>query len=86
MQDATFGRQSMPLFAYICNACEARTELLVRGNEEVVCPACGSSEMERQLSHFAPVSGAGAEPACSGCAMASEGCRPAHTCCPGCTH
>lgn len=76
----------MPLFAYVCKSCDARTELLVRGNEEVACPACGSTEMERQMSHCAPMSGAGQEPGCSGCAMASEGCRPSHACGPGCMH
>jgi len=73
----------MPLFAYRCVACDTRTEMLVRGDESVTCPECGSSRMERQLSRFAPMSGASPEPACSGCAL-SQGCG-----CPaqgGCTH
>lgn len=63
----------MPLFAYICVACNTRTELLVRGDEPVTCPECGSSHMERQLSHFAPMSSTAPEQACSSCAM-SQGC------------
>jgi putative FmdB family regulatory protein len=73
----------MPLFAYICKACGARPELLSRADEEVTCPACGSKQMERQLSHFAPMSGHGhaQEPACaSQCAMAQGGCCPSSGC------
>ena len=64
----------MPLFGYKCRACGLQTELLVRADEKVLCPECGSSKMERQMSRFAPVMGQGAEPACSGCALANEGC------------
>lgn len=64
----------MPLFGYTCLSCNGQHELLVRSNEKVVCPACGSQKMERQLSRFAPVVGTSSEPACSGCAMGNEGC------------
>ena len=64
----------MPLFAYICNGCGAHSELLARADEKVACPKCGSKKMERQLSRFATLSSQSPEPACSGCAMANEGC------------
>lgn len=63
----------MPLFTYLCRTCEQKSEILVRGSEAPACPACGSSELEKQASAFAPVAGgssAPAEPACSSCAQA----------------
>lgn len=73
----------MPLFEYICRRCKQQTELLARSEERVVCPACGSVKMERQLSRFAPVSSAAAEPPCSGCALGNDGCCPSgqNACC-----
>jgi len=64
----------MPLFGYTCMSCGAQQELLVRTDEKVICPTCGSSKMERQLSRFAPVMAASPEPACSGCSMGNEAC------------
>ena len=72
----------MPLFAYICKACGARNELLVRADEQqTACPSCGSTRMERQMSRFAPMSSQAPEPACSGCAMASDGRCPSQAGC-----
>ena len=68
----------MPLFGYICRGCGAQSEMLVRADEKVLCPECGSSKVERQMGRFAPVMGKSAEPACSSCAMANEGCCASH--------
>lgn len=40
----------MPLYEYICDACQQGCELLVRGGEVPVCPACGASQLKQQLS------------------------------------
>ncbi|RIK78200.1 MAG: zinc ribbon domain-containing protein [Planctomycetota bacterium] len=40
----------MPLYEYTCTKCRDEFELLVRGSETPVCPACGSDRLERLLS------------------------------------
>jgi putative FmdB family regulatory protein len=41
---------SIPLYDYSCKGCANVFEALVRGSSPPVCPACGSAEVERQLS------------------------------------
>jgi putative FmdB family regulatory protein len=43
----------MPLYEYACEECEARFEELVRGEEAIVCPECGSAHLRRLFSTFA---------------------------------
>lgn len=46
----------MPIYEYYCRACGSGFEKLVKVTDAdagVVCPACGSSEVERKLSAFA---------------------------------
>ncbi|MEQ1871769.1 MAG: zinc ribbon domain-containing protein [Vicinamibacterales bacterium] len=43
----------MPLYEYQCLACGARVEALVRGDAEVTCPTCQSSNLQRITSLFA---------------------------------
>lgn len=67
----------MPLFGYYCEACKTHSEILVRGEETPVCPECGSKQLEKQMSHFAPVSGGGAPdmpPCAAGGGCPSGGC------------
>lgn len=40
----------MPLFDYRCNACDKTFEMLVRGGTGPSCPACGSAQIEKQIS------------------------------------
>ena len=40
----------IPIYEYSCQACERRFEALVRAKEKVVCPDCGSADIERELS------------------------------------
>lgn len=40
----------MPLYEYRCEQCGAECELLVRRAEDVVCPECGGSRLEKRLS------------------------------------
>ena len=42
----------MPLYEYICKACGRSAELLVSGSRKPVCPHCGSTKLEKQLSSF----------------------------------
>ncbi len=52
----------MPLFEFVCTACEKDFEELVRSaaaTDEVACPSCGSSQVKKKISKFASrVSGA----------------------------
>ena len=43
----------MPLYDYRCTACNKTFELLVRASTVPTCPACGSQQLEKQVS--APV-------------------------------
>ncbi len=41
----------MPLYEYLCRACGASAELLVRSaDESPACPACGAEALSKQLS------------------------------------
>lgn len=43
----------MPLYEFVCQQCRHLCEFLVRHSEakiELVCPACGSPELQRVLS------------------------------------
>ena len=61
----------MPLFAYVCKKCKTESEILVRGNETPECPECGSTRLEKQMSHFAAVKAGTAPAAPQGCAGGS---------------
>lgn len=43
----------MPIHEYICRACEAQFEELVRGDETIECPVCRATRVERRFSTFA---------------------------------
>jgi len=58
----------MPLFEYRCQVCGATVEVLVRGNQAITCPHCGSAALDKLMS--APV-------VLSGKTARSAG----HTCC-----
>jgi len=40
----------MPIFDFHCQSCERNFELLVRSSDVPVCPACGSTALEKQIS------------------------------------
>jgi putative FmdB family regulatory protein len=40
----------MPMFDFTCQKCQTTFEALVRKDNMPACPACGSSEIEKQLS------------------------------------
>lgn len=69
----------MPLYEYVCNACEQEFETLVQTGEEPECPECQSHDLERLLS----VPGAPKVNGTSGLPM--SGCRTdLPPCGPGC--
>jgi putative FmdB family regulatory protein len=43
----------VPLFEYRCTPCSRDFELLVRAGEEVCCPECGTSALEKLFSEAA---------------------------------
>jgi putative FmdB family regulatory protein len=43
----------MPLYEYVCKQCGQQFEELIRGQEQPVCPHCGSRKVEKQLSKVA---------------------------------
>lgn len=49
----------MPIYEYVCKKCRHRFETIVRGSSKTVCPSCGASRLEKQLSVFAVGSGGG---------------------------
>ncbi len=40
----------MPTFDFICQSCQNAFELFVRSRDTAACPACGSVELEKQVS------------------------------------
>lgn len=43
----------MPIFEYVCEACQHRFEALIYGREKAACPKCESKKLTPQLSVFA---------------------------------
>lgn len=43
----------MPLFEFVCRACDWRFETLVLGSRTAACPNCGSTSLEKLVSAFA---------------------------------
>ena len=56
----------MPIYEFHCEQCGKDSELLVRSVqwEGTPCPKCGSLQLKKKLSMFAPSTG-GDEPSCS---------------------
>lgn len=44
----------MPIFEYVCRECTHGFEMLVRASQPAECPSCNSTNLEKQLSVFAP--------------------------------
>lgn len=59
----------MPVFEYLCGKCKSEFELLVRGSEEIRCPACGSNRLKKLVSSFSFSCGdaMGSSSGCNGC-------------------
>jgi putative FmdB family regulatory protein len=63
----------MPLYEYAWRECAHQFEVLVRGSETPVCPACQATSLDRRFSAFAAHTGGGSAPirsapgACGSC-------------------
>lgn len=44
----------MPIFEFVCTDCNNAFEVLLRGAEEAVCPACQGRRLQKQISLPAP--------------------------------
>ncbi|MCY2961020.1 MAG: zinc ribbon domain-containing protein [Planctomycetota bacterium] len=52
----------MPIHEYVCEECREEFEELVRGDETVACPRCGSVRAAKKFSAFATArAGGGAQ-------------------------
>lgn len=40
----------MPIYEYVCTACEQEFEEVILGSEQPICPACGSTETTKLMS------------------------------------
>lgn len=68
----------MPLYEYTCEECHERSELLIMGEQEPVCPQCGSKHMHKEFSTFSTSGEAGGSSSSSAAAHA-----PGCGCCMG---
>jgi putative FmdB family regulatory protein len=70
----------MPIYEYVCAACEESFERYVRAwGEPVACPACRSENVQKQLSSFAFAGSGDARPAGGGgCGCGRGGCGCGH--------
>jgi putative FmdB family regulatory protein len=71
----------MPLYEYVCGACDERFERYVRSwSEGVACPFCASADVVKQLSTFAFATGDGGFVASGGggCGCGRGGCGCGH--------
>jgi putative FmdB family regulatory protein len=71
----------MPLYEYVCGSCGMRFEKYVRAwGEEVACPACRETRVEKQLSTFAftGTEGAFSGSVGGGCGCGRGGCGCGH--------
>ena len=53
----------MPIYEYACEECGTEFELLVRADTKLECPTCQSTQLEKQLSVFAPADASSAQAA-----------------------
>ena len=66
----------MPIYEYVCMACESHFEELVRHDDTgVACPDCAATDVRKQLSVFA-TAGVSSQPSFGGggCCGGSCGC------------
>jgi putative FmdB family regulatory protein len=53
----------MPIFEYLCQACDHSFEALVYGDDRAECPRCHSQKLTPQLSVFAVAGKTSSSPA-----------------------
>jgi putative FmdB family regulatory protein len=71
----------MPIYEYVCGDCDRMFEQYVRAwGEAVLCPACRSEDVQKQLSSFAFATASGFRPSGGGggCGCGRGGCGCGH--------
>lgn len=80
----------MPLYEYQCTDCGKLSEILVMSGSDrkVICPACGSAKMSRQISATSSLTGRSGmsmpgpgDTSCCGSSPAAAGCAGPGSCC-----
>lgn len=68
----------MPIYEYKCEKCDNEFELILFGNEEVICPSCGAKNPIKKISSFGfavngkyTPSSTGSGPSCAGCSSSN---------------
>jgi putative FmdB family regulatory protein len=56
----------VPIYEYVCRDCHQQFELIVRGSNAPACTACGSPNLQKQLSVFAAHTKQAAAPRAAG--------------------
>jgi putative FmdB family regulatory protein len=64
----------MPIYEYRCCDCNTSFEVLVRGEEAVACPNCGSTSLDKLISAPFISSGRTSRPAGQTCCGRDERC------------
>ncbi|MBI9084838.1 MAG: zinc ribbon domain-containing protein [Desulfobacterales bacterium] len=79
----------MPIYEVVCLSCEAQSELLVMsGNDEMICPACGGSNVRKLMAATSSMTGrtgpslpGPGDTACCGSTPGHAGCAGPGSCC-----
>lgn len=67
----------MAMYEYKCNNCGTDFEFLLLRNEEIMCPKCGSKNLEKKFSRFS--SSSSADEHCDRCDMEDECSQPCYS-------
>lgn len=79
----------MPIYEVVCLSCEAQSELLVlTGDDEMVCPACGSGQVQKLMAPTSSMTGrtgpslpGPGDTSCCGSTPGHAGCAGPGSCC-----
>jgi putative FmdB family regulatory protein len=76
------GAHDMPIYEYVCEACEQSFEKLVRSStkqSDITCPSCESQDVRKKMSSFASKVAGGASISSSSSASSGANCAPGGT-------
>ena len=74
----------MPIYEYVCQACQQEQEQLVRGDSIPHCEACGSENLQKLLSVPATHSISSAQGISSAKGISTDSGPPSGSCGSGC--
>ncbi len=79
----------MPLYDFLCHACDQTATLLLKAGEPGTCPRCGSGDLEKLVAPFAFKTAGGLGATASGGpepTVAAPKKDSPHVCTGGCQH